>query len=105
RLEELRLDPPLVQPGLDARHDATRATAAGDRVDDEARGPGGWHAPDSAPAVRATSAYPFTCALMVWWPRAPSGAGRVTSVVWTSPLPSVARTLRTWVPAVEAQRH
>ncbi len=28
----------------------------------------------------------------MWWPRAPSGAGGVRSVVWTTPAPSVART-------------
>ena len=37
-----------------------------------------------------------------WWPRAPSGAGGVTSSVWTSPLPSVARTRMVWSPAAAA---
>ena len=29
---------------------------------------------------------------IVWWPRAPSGAGGVIWSVWTAPDPSVART-------------
>ena len=41
-----------------------------------------------------------TLTRIVWWPRAPSGAGRVRSSVWTSPSPSVARTRSEWSPGV-----
>ena len=42
---------------------------------------------------RKPSAARSTLTWMVWWPRAPSGAGGVMSAVWTSPVPSVARTV------------
>jgi hypothetical protein len=54
------------------------------------------------PAMGAAGPQP-TFTRIVWWPRAPSGAGFVRSSVWTSPLPSVARTSITCEPAAASQ--
>ena len=42
---------------------------------------------------------------IVWWPRAPSGAGGDSASVWTSPAPSVARTSIECRPGVASQRY
>ena len=39
-----------------------------------------------------------TCTATAWYPRAPSGGGGVACAVWTSPVPSVARTVKVWRP-------